>query len=252
MKNLFFVLVLAIGLASCTGGCKNQKIVSDPCPEKTAQILSLQAQVTKLQGEIATLKNDLLQAELDCLNSKVTITKTSGQSTSGQTNAGSGTKKTNTVKNATPPASGGGAAPTLKSATTPSGGGTVATPGRASNANLSGLMENGIISFCVMANGDRGLHFPQKALDKGVTFTSIETNPSNDGHNWIVEPVKFLEGDYGLTEDGTFFVSNEMMAKVLQSEGTQLQSCKIKAPFTKWQERDMYLRDGFWLYDALK
>jgi hypothetical protein len=242
MKKLF-LFVLIVGLLSSCNWKKDAKTATDPCPEKTAMLLSLQAQVTNLQSQVLTLttENGRLQGLLDCLETKVTITKVTAKSNSNTA------KKAATPKVSTA-SSGKATSNTTKSAAVPE----PIVPGRPSNANLSGLRENGIISFCVMGNGDKGLHFPQKALDKNVTFTSVETNPSNDGHNWIVEPVEFIEGDYGLTVDGTFFVSNDMMVKVLQPEGIVLTSVKIKAPFTNWQERDMYLRDGVWLYDALK
>lgn len=118
-------------------------------------------------------------------------------------------------------------------------------------ANLDGLRENGIISFCVKANNDGGLHFPQYALDRGMTFSSIEANPSNDGNNWIVEPVEWIEGDYGLTVDGLFFVSDEIIRKTLQMGAIQLNQLVIKAPFTKWVEKPMTLIDGYWTYQAI-
>jgi hypothetical protein len=245
MKNLFGIIgiVSILALVGCGGGSKTN---ADPCPEKTAQILSLQKQVNSLQEQVLTLttENGRLQGLLDCLETKVTITKVSSTKSSGSTVAKKQTSTGSSSKSSGSSASGSnsGNASALKSATIPK----VVTPGTPSNANLDGLRENGIISFCVMANGDNGLHFPQKALDKGVTFTSIENNPSNDGHNWIVEPLEWIEGDYGLTVDGTFFVSDAMMTKVLQPEGIQLTSVLLKAPFTKWQKVQMYKEDGYW------
>lgn len=116
------------------------------------------------------------------------------------------------------------------------------------SADLSDLFEGGKISFCVMANGNSGLHFPQLALDRGVQFSSIETNPSDDGHNWIVNPINRMEGDRGLVVDGTFFVSDAMMTKVLSKDGTQLSSVMIKTPFTKWQPKPMTLENGYWVF----
>ncbi|MFA6514268.1 MAG: hypothetical protein WCT50_03220 [Patescibacteria group bacterium] len=228
----------------------------DLCPEKTAQILSLQTQVSKLQGQISTLtteneslkdqndgllaitsENARLKGELiDCLKVKVA-------SKSSSSSAGKSTGSTKAAVKPSTGTSGTATANRTKAATIPKSG----TP---SSANLDGLRENGIIPYCIMANGDPGLHFPEKALEKGVTFTSTEMNPTNNGHNWIVEPVEFIEGDYGLTVDGTFFVSNDLLVKVLQPEGIQVTTAYIKAPCTQWQKVQMTFENGYWTYKA--
>lgn len=116
------------------------------------------------------------------------------------------------------------------------------------SADLSDLFEGGKISFCVMVNGNTGLHFPQLALDRGVKFSSLESNPSSDGHNWIVVPVDRIEGDCGLRKDGTFFVSADMLAEVLSKDGTALTKVEIKTKITGWTPKDMTRENGYYIY----
>ncbi len=216
-----------------------QVITKDPCAEQNQTIQDLLVQIGGLRADTARIG-----AEKRCLEGKGIKAPTAKK-----TYTPAPAKKTVITPN--PPAA-------RKSVTPPSNNdanlksGLLPATGTVRNANLDGLRENGIISFCVMANGDRGLHFPQKALDKGVTFKSIEMNPSNDGHNWIVEPIEWMEGDYGLTVDGVFFVRDAMMTPVLETEGIKVTSCMIKAPWTKWQEKQMTRSGDFWIYQAFQ
>ncbi|HZJ41232.1 MAG TPA: hypothetical protein VFD16_03140 [Candidatus Saccharimonadales bacterium] len=238
MKKVFLILAVAISFGLAISSCGNKKAANSQATTTVAMnpYVTYQLQVEALTTEIGNLKaeNARLQAELNCCESKLPASKRTKTTVK---------KTTATAPKATTPV-------VTKSAIIPTK--PTPVPGTPSNANLDGLRENGIISFCVMVNGDGGLHFPQKALDKGVTFTSIETNPSNDGHNWIVEPVEYYEGDYGLIVDGIFFVDNAMLAKVLEGEAITVTSVMIKAPFTKWKATEMYLEDGFWKFNALK
>lgn len=119
-------------------------------------------------------------------------------------------------------------------------------PLRANTSDLSHVKNvNGDIIFCVMANNDGGMHFPQYALDRNVRFTAVASNTTQDGSNWIVKPTREMEGDYGITYDGTFFVSHE----VLQATMSQpLSSLAIKSEFTRWQPLPMKKENGYWIY----
>ncbi len=104
-------------------------------------------------------------------------------------------------------------------------------------ADLSHLRNvSGDIIFCVMANNDGGKHFPQYALERGVTFNAVRSNTTSDGNNWVVEPVSEIRGDYGVTHDGTFFVSHEVISDIMSDELVNLQ---IKSGFTGWDGKDM-------------
>ncbi len=119
-------------------------------------------------------------------------------------------------------------------------------PVKANTSDLSHVKNvNGHIIFCVMANNDKGMHFPQYAMDRNVRFTSVKSNSTGDGNLWIVNPATTMEGDYGITHDGTFFVSHD----VLQTTMSQtLTSLAIKSEFTRWQPLPMTKQNGYWIY----
>ncbi len=105
-------------------------------------------------------------------------------------------------------------------------------------ADLSGLRDhNGNFIFCIMVNNDPALHFPQYAIDNGVRFPSLE------GGNWKVSPTEYMEGDYGLTRDGMFFVSNSLLKNVVKKD---INNVKIKTTFESWRGTDMSLVGDFW------
>ena len=238
-KSLFIIMVFMVGFLSLTmTSCNKDKKATasqeDPCADQVL-IARLQVQIINLQAENQRLQNELT----NCLDNKVVTTPARTTTATPKTTTPARTT-TATPKTTTPVAT-----PTPTQAQAPT-----RTPS-VGRANLDGLREGGVISFCVMANNDGGLHFPQKALDKGVTFTSIERNPTNDGSNWIVEPVEWIDGDYGLTVDGIFFVSNDLLVRVLRMDGLTLTKLQIKAPFTRWALRDMTLQDDYWIYKAI-
>ncbi len=117
---------------------------------------------------------------------------------------------------------------------------------KAHMADLSHLKDvNGDIIFCVMANKDGGMHFPQYALERDVEFGGIQANTTKDGNNWLVNPISSIEGDYGITYDGTFFVSHDVLSDIMSET---LHTLAIKSKFTNWQPRDMTKEGNYWIY----
>ena len=113
-------------------------------------------------------------------------------------------------------------------------------------ADLSHIRNvSGEIIFCVMANNDGGMHFPQYALERGVTFNGIRSNTTDDGNNWVVNPTETMRGDYGVTIDGTFFVSHEVIEATMKEP---LINLAIKAGFTGWEADDMTKEGSYWVY----
>jgi len=113
-------------------------------------------------------------------------------------------------------------------------------------ADLSHIRNvSGEIIFCVMANNDAGMHFPQYALERGVTFNGIRSNTTDDGNNWVVHPTETMRGDYGVTIDGTFFVSHEVIEATMKEP---LINLAIKAGFTGWEADDMTKEGSYWVY----
>ncbi len=105
--------------------------------------------------------------------------------------------------------------------------------------------DNGDIIFCVMANNDGGMHFPQYAIERNVTFSSTVSNTTRDGTNWSVVPTESMQDDYGITHDGTFYVRHEIIQKTLSET---LANLAIKSEFTQWQPLPMTKENGYWIY----
>jgi len=119
--------------------------------------------------------------------------------------------------------------------------------GQKSEINLDYLRPGGKIIFCIMVNGHPALHFPEYARKKDITFTSIATNPTKTGSNWVVDPVSGLKGDYGVTTTGTFFVKISKIKEVLAitpspSDGVTAEDLVLKSIYFKgdyknaWQQ----------------
>jgi hypothetical protein len=119
-------------------------------------------------------------------------------------------------------------------------------PTKASTSDLSHVENvHGQIIFCVMANDDGGMHFPQYALERGVSFTTVVSNITGDGNNWVVTPTETMEGDYGITHAGTFYVSHDVIQSTMSVD---LYKLAIKAGFTGWQAKNMQREGKFWVY----
>ena len=230
MKKFILLLLFAAIIGSCNRSTEVEATKSDPCAE-AVQIARLEAEYECCQIENAELRSRL---EL-CLEGyemkKVSTKKTSTTSRSTvrkPTVTVTPTKKASVVK--TPVAS------ITKSAVTPG------------TANLDYLRQGGEIIFCVRANGREDAYFPHYAMQQGVQFNRYIDNQVK-GYNWRVEPTDFYDGDYGVTVDGTFYVSNAIIEQSLLAGGQQNEGIiEIKAPYTGWKLKSMTLEDGFWIY----
>ncbi len=122
----------------------------------------------------------------------------------------------------------------------------IPVPAKAIVSDFSHIQNaNGDIIFCVMANKDEGMHFPQYAINRNVSFTSTVSNTTRDGTNWLVVPTESMQDDYGITHDGTFYVRHEIIQKTLTET---LANLAIKSEFTKWQPLPMTKENGYWIY----
>jgi hypothetical protein len=234
MKKFILLLLFAAIIGSCNRSTEVEATKSDPCAEAV--------QIARLQAELECCQNENVELRLrleECLEGyemkKITTKKTSTTSRSTvkkPTVVIAPTKKVSVVK--TPVAT------ITKSATK-----SAVTPG---TANLDYLRQGGEILFCVRANGREDAYFPHYAMQQGVQFNRYIDNQVK-GYNWRVEPTDFYDGDYGVTVDGTFYVSNGIIEQSLLAGGQQNESImEIKAPYTGWSLKSMTLEDGFWIY----
>ncbi|HZJ41738.1 MAG TPA: hypothetical protein VFD51_01855, partial [Patescibacteria group bacterium] len=69
------------------------------------------------------------------------------------------------------------------------------------------------------------------------------------GVNFKVEPTNFYDGVDGLIDDGTFYVSEDLIKESLAAGRLQyLSIVEITASFTDWNLKPMTLENGFWIY----
>jgi regulator of replication initiation timing len=237
--SLFNLSVMS--MFSC--GDKTTKVTTDPCAEMFKELTASQHQVLDLQTQIGDLKaeNARLQAELDCLNSKVTITKTTNTRSYTSPKKTTTTPKvvssTVTTKSATIPAN---TAPTDTKFVSNAIGGT---------ANLDYLREGKDIIFCAQANNREDCYFPHYAMQHGVMFSKAPEDNEIKGYNWRVEPTEFYDGDYGVTVDGTFYVSDNLIQQSMKAGSLSFEApLRIKCPYTSWMAKDMTLEDGYWIF----
>ncbi len=217
---------------------------------RTKQVQTREQILTEAQIECAKdVRIAQLELELQYLEERLAECEAKTSTTTTSTpRATTTTRRTTTPRTTTPRAV---PAPTTQRLT-PSAQPAASPAGSPSKANLTHLRDiNGEIIFCVMANNDGGLHFPQFALERGVRFTAVQANPTQDGSNWIVEPITEISGDYGLLTDGTFFVRHDVIERVLQGSSQSLTSLAIKTSFTGWQAREMERVGDFWIIKLL-
>lgn len=239
------IVVLAVaGFYSCDdqkqGGVKKastakQVGAADPCAE-AVQIAKLEAEVNRLNSELAVANAKLI----DCLESKIPAQKSSTTTVrkpAAATPASTPSKVTTpaATKSAVPPTT-----TTLKSG----------TPGL---ANLDYLRQGGEIIYCVRANGREDCYFPHYAMNQGVMFSRAPIDNQIKGYNFKVEPTEVYEGDYGVTFDGTFYISDELIQKSLQAGGLAFTGqVEIKCPYTGWGLKTMTKSGNYWIFATQK
>jgi len=221
-------MLFSIGLSSCKNFSFKK---ADPCTEEVT-IARLEVENNYLKAEITRLQMQLSECEAK-LTPAPPATTTRPRTTTTTTRPAA--PRPPTV--VTPPRD-----PVPQS--------TVAsTPPRVGVARLDYLRQNGEIIFCVAANGQEDRYFPHFAIERGVTFVGTTDNAVK-GYNWKVEPTEFMEGDYGVTMDGTFYVSDQLLKITMKAAGENLNSVEIKCPYTGWIKKPMLLdaNSGYWIF----
>jgi hypothetical protein len=87
---------------------------------------------------------------------------------------------------------------------------------------LAYLMDSeGRILCCFRVNGSRDGHFPHYAMDRGAIVPEAVDN-GQKGYNLSLKPTETMVGNYGVTNDGTFYVSRRYLESYLNSSGQAL------------------------------
>lgn len=248
MKRIIYLLILAAILVSCDKFNQDKKkgpVITESEEIDAKKYLAQDLTIARLEERLECLtdENERLERELaKCLGEEVKPVAKK-KTAAKKTTYTPAPKKTAEVKKE----------PVKKSATATK---TVKTEpvkrdATAGKANLEYLRQGGEIIFCVRANEREDCYFPHYAMMQNVSFNQPVVDNQVKGYNWKVEPTDFYEGDYGVTVDGTFYVSDELIEKSLQAGGLQFNNVvEIKAPYTNWELREMYHADGFWLFDT--
>ena len=246
MKKLIILLVVVFAAISCERQAQNQSQTqslnmtqagevtrADDLCDEAMQIATLTERVAWLEKENADL-----QMRLDECLGKKTVTKTRTVS-SPKPAATKPAPKAPIVKSS---------APITQKVIVPERKAAPSAPIVAGVANLDYLRQGGEIIFCVRANRREDCYFPHYAMQQGVTFNRFADNQVK-GYNWKVEPTEGYSGDYGVTTEGTFYVSDEIIRKSLASGGLQFDNIvEIKAPYTGWELRPMIKEGNCWIY----
>lgn len=209
-------------------------------PAKTVtfkdKVIEHESEIIALQNTVDSLSRRLDALESACNNSSKTANRTNYKKTVVTTNqqktnesSSTGDRRPNEIiENIYP----------------------VQKDGQPNNANLRYLEQDGKILLCITVNGLKDHYFPQFAMDRGVSFTSVKSNLTENGNNWEVEPVNEFQGDVGVTNSGIFYVKASLIATVMNANRETVRSVEILTSYTKWQPRPMVLLGDYWVFET--
>lgn len=87
---------------------------------------------------------------------------------------------------------------------------------------LAYLMDSeGRILCCFRVNGSRDGHFPHYAMDRNAKVLEAVDN-GQKGYNLSLKPTETMVGNYGITNEGVFYVSARYLESYLNSSGQAL------------------------------
>lgn len=260
MKNLILILVMlsTLSLTNCSyfRGKKTHKINSnteqtvttvDPCDQKLAK---LQAERDALLQSNANLRVDSasLKEKIECLESKMENVRIIAVTRNRPSNTGNRpAKRTITKTQSRASVTTGDNEEVINPTPITRPNAQVTRNNAGSKANLDYLRQDGKIIFCVRANSREDCYSPHLAIMQGITFTNSQDNHIK-GYNWQVEPTNTYSGDYGVTIDGTFYVSDALEQTTMSAAGMTLEGLEIKCPYTGWALKTMTLQNGYWIY----
>jgi len=238
-KTLMILMLIPIGVSFI--GCKKANVSATE--QTTEQVAQLNLQVSQLSFENQYLKNEVAKQDQEVSFLRQMLIDCEASKQMSVSSSVTRPRTTTTTRAAAP------AAPATTSRAPVQQTTTAPKTTRVGVANLSYLRQNGEIIFCVTTNGREDRYFPHFAIERGVTFVGTTDN-SVKGYNWKVEPTEFMEGDYGVTTSGTFYVSDRLLRTTLQAAGENLQDVEIKCPYTRWAKKPMTLdqASGYWVF----
>lgn len=104
------------------------------------------------------------------------------------------------------------------------------------------------VIFCIRLGGQESRHLPALAISQGMI--NVEDNGIG-GSNWVVDgAVSDLVGDWGVTRDGTFFVSAKLIEAFLTASDNGI--VELKAPATSWVPKQMTKIGDYYTFRATR
>ncbi len=98
--------------------------------------------------------------------------------------------------------------------------------------------EEKVIKMCLRLGGDNNRHLPHLGIFDGI----IAQDNSISGYNWVLTPTETITGDWGITRDGTFYVSIKLVDRYITKSDKGI--VEIKAPATNWLPVKMKKNDN--------
>lgn len=102
--------------------------------------------------------------------------------------------------------------------------------------------EEKVIKMCLRLGEDDNRHLPHLGIFDGI----IAQDNGISGYNWVLTPTETIIGDWGITTDGTFYVSTKLVDKYITKSDKGL--VEIKAPATNWLPVAMVRNGGYYTY----
>ncbi|MDD2354002.1 MAG: hypothetical protein PHH52_01960 [Patescibacteria group bacterium] len=238
MKKIIFVLFVIL-FTAC--GKKEVVVAEDCCEELRIEVARLQERVTFLE-KLWEMGNVQAIEVVTPVEVETVVPKSAPAPRASAPKSTSPTTKKSTTPVSKPISTPPTPAPVAKTRTAPSS----VTPGL---VNLDYLRQGGEILYCIRANEREDMYFPHYAMNQGVRFNNPIIDNQIKGYNFLVEPTEGYQGDYGITNQGVFYVSNTLIMESLRSGGVPFDNVvEIKAPFTGWDLRKMTKSGDYWIY----
>lgn len=105
---------------------------------------------------------------------------------------------------------------------------------------------DGKILCCFRVNGSKDGHFPHYAIDRGAKMSEAVDN-GYKGYNLALTPISSMVGSYGVTTDGTFYVSARYLESYLNTSGQALKYVDLLYK-GNWGGVRMTLNGNYYVY----
>ncbi len=104
-----------------------------------------------------------------------------------------------------------------------------------------------IIYFCVDLGNNPGHYLPHLAILNGEDFGKNAQKNNQGGYNLVINKLSSkITGDYGVTEEGIFFISKKLIDRYISQSDRGL--VEIKTTATNWQLKKMTISGNYYIF----